>query len=607
MLQDIRDRSRSWGAKIIVGAVVAAMALFGVESLFGLFGTDSNDVASVNGESIMRQEVELEVQRALRSGQVPPEQERELRNQVLEELVTERLLTQYAEEGGIHVSEEQLDQLIVGLPEFQDQDGRFSSEIFRNRLSSAGYTPLSFRNELRVDIKRQQLQQGLAASDFTLPGEEERLAELQRQQRSFRYLVLTPEELDEEPSISEDDLAAYYEEHSERYRRPEQVRVEYVVVDRQEMADDIELSEAQLRETWREQTQDADRRVAHIMVEFSGERNREEARERIEQAQQELSRGEGFADVAAMYSDDTTSAENGGDLGVIGRGFFGEAFDEAAFALEEGQTSDIVEMDEAFHLLQVTELDRLSFEEMRDDLRNVAALSEVDGEFNQRVQQLIDDSFAADDLASVADDIGLELHTSQWLSRNAQGEGVLSEPGVMDAAFNDEVLEEGYNSEVIELDEDRRMVLRVAEHREAALPPLDEVRDEVRASLLAQREESMLRDQAEALIARLNEDELLDLQWQQAERVGRDTQTGVARAIVDAAFRLPHPADGETRYGHVATAEGVALIALDEVVVGDPDEQVESFVSRMARQLRAQAIIQGLVDDLRSEASIERR
>ncbi|MGL6252616.1 MAG: SurA N-terminal domain-containing protein, partial [Billgrantia desiderata] len=161
MLQSIRDRSRSWGAKIIVGAVVVTMALFGVESLVGLFGGGGDEVAKVNGQSITRQELEMEVQRAIRSGQVPPEQERALRGQVLDEMIGERLLLAFAEDGGLYLSDEQLDQVIVTLPEFQDQNGRFDTDLFRNRLASAGFTPTAFRAALRVDLKRQQLQQGL--------------------------------------------------------------------------------------------------------------------------------------------------------------------------------------------------------------------------------------------------------------------------------------------------------------------------------------------------------------------------------------------------------------------------------------------------------------
>src|SRR5690554_7464106 len=103
MLQSIRNRSQSWGAKIIIGAVVVTMALFGVESLVGLFGGGGDQVAKVNGEPITRQQLEQEVQRAIRSGQVAPEQERALRGQILDEMIRQRLLIDFRSEE--HTSE----------------------------------------------------------------------------------------------------------------------------------------------------------------------------------------------------------------------------------------------------------------------------------------------------------------------------------------------------------------------------------------------------------------------------------------------------------------------------------------------------------------------
>nr|WP_295711696.1 SurA N-terminal domain-containing protein [uncultured Halomonas sp.] len=606
MLQSIRDGSRSWGAKIIIGVMVAAMALFGIESLFGLFGSDPEEVASVNGQPIMRQQVELEVQRALRSGQVPPEQERALRSDVLDELITQQLLGQYAEEGGFAVSEEQLDQLIVSLPEFHDQDGRFSAEVFRNRLAGAGYTPLSFREELRVDIQRQHLQQGLAFSDFSLPNEQERLAELQRQERSLRYVVLDGNDVEADIDVIEDDLQAYYERHQERYERPEQVRLEYVIVDRQAMAEGRDVDEEALRDAWREQNRDADRQVSHIMITFGDERTREEAQEVAETARQALNNGESFADTAVRYSDDTASAEEGGDLGVISRGFFGDSFDEAAFSLQEGDISEPVELDNAFHIIQVTDIQGPTFEEQRDELAREVALSEVDDEFNQRVQQLIDESFAADDLQSVADSIGLTLNESDWLARDDEAEGVLSEPGVMSAAFSGDVLEEGYNSEVIELDQDRRMVLRIAEQRDATVLSLDEVREEVEMSVAAEQQQQALLEEAQSLMADLREGEEADIDWLEANDVSRQADTTVPQLIVQEAFRMPRPDDNGSVYRAVELPQGVAVVALDSVSDGEIDEQMETFVSQMAEQLRAQSVLQGLVDDLRSDADIER-
>ena len=605
MLQSIRDGSRSWGAKIIIGLMVAAMALFGVESLFSVFGSDPNEVASVNGEPIMRQDVELGVQRALRSGQVPPEQERALRNDMLDQLITQTLLTQYAEDGGFHVSDAQLDQMIVSLPEFHDQDGRFSAELFRNRLAGAGYTPLSFREELRVDIKRQHLQQGLAFSDFSLPSEEQRLADLQRQQRDFRYVMLNAEDVEIDVNVTDEQMQAYYDANQSRFERPEQVRVEYVLIDRQAMADDVEVDEQALREAWREQNQSADRRVSHIMVTFGDERSREEAEALASEALASLEEGESFADTAARYSDDTASAEDGGDLGVISRGFFGDAFDEAAFSLGVGETSQLVEMDGAFHILRVTELAGPSFEEQRDALAQDVALSSVNDEFNEQVQRLIDESFAADDLQSVADDLGLTLERTEWIARG-EGEGVLSEPGVLDEAFSADVLEEGYNSEVIELDNDRRLVLRVAEHRDATVLPLEAVREEVEQAVAAQQRQEALQAQAAELIASLREGESVELEWLEANDVSRQSDTTLPQSLVGEVFRMPRPDEGESVYRAVNMPQGVAVVALDDVYAGEVDEQMTAFVAQMAEQLRAQSVIQGLIDDLRSEAEIER-
>ncbi|MDP4557852.1 SurA N-terminal domain-containing protein [Halomonas meridiana] len=605
MLQSIRDGSRSWGAKIIIGLMVAAMALFGVESLFSVFGSDPNEVASVNGEPIMRQDVELGVQRALRSGQVPPEQERALRNDMLDQLITQTLLTQYAEDGGFHVSDAQLDQMIVSLPEFHDQDGRFSAELFRNRLAGAGYTPLSFREELRVDIKRQHLQQGLAFSDFSLPSEEQRLADLQRQQRDFRYVMLNAEDVEIDVNVTDEQMQAYYDANQSRFERPEQVRVEYVLIDRQAMADDVEVDEQALREAWREQNQSADRRVSHIMVTFGDERSREEAEALASEALASLEEGESFADTAARYSDDTASAEDGGDLGVISRGFFGDAFDEAAFSLGVGETSQLVEMDGAFHILRVTELAGPSFEEQRDALAQDVALSSVNDEFNEQVQRLIDESFAADDLQSVADDLGLTLERTEWIARG-EGEGVLSEPGVLDEAFSADVLEEGYNSEVIELDNDRRLVLRVAEHRDATVLRLEAVREEVEQAVAAQQRQEALQAQAAELIASLREGESVELEWLEANDVSRQSDTTLPQSLVGEVFRMPRPDEGESVYRAVNMPQGVAVVALDDVSAGEVDEQMTAFVAQMAEQLRAQSVIQGLIDDLRSEAEIER-
>lgn len=605
MLQRIRDRSTSWGAKIIIGAVIATMALFGVDSLVGLLSSGGDDVATVNGQSITRQQVEVQVQRAIRSGQVPPEQERQLRGQVLDQLIRTSLLDQYAEEGGLHLSEGQLDNLIVTLPEFQDQDGKFSRELFKNRLASAGYTPLAFRAQLRDDMQRQQLQQGLSSSEFMLDDEKQRLAALQNQTRSYRYQQLDASDLEEAPQVSQADLEAYYQDHRDDYQRPEQVKLAYLVLDRRELADQVEVDDDQLRSLYAERVSEADRRVSHIMLTFGDQRTREEAVAALKKVKERLAAGESFASLAAEVSDDTSTSDSGGDLGVISRGFFGDAFDSAVYSLDQGQVSDIVETDNGLHLLKVTEIEIPSFEELRGELRDQAALADVDDLFNERVQQLIDESFAADDLASIAKDVGAELQTSDWVSADS-AEGVLAEPGVMDAAFTKDVLEEGFNSEVIELDQDRRMVLRVRDHRPATTLELDEVRDRVSAAVEKLKVQEALTALAEKRVAALRDGSQQVVDWQRVESATRQSGSNVPAAVNGLAFRLPNPEDGAPVYGQTATQNGVALVALDAVQEGDVSDASESRVAQLVERLRAQAAVSGLLEQLQNDAEIER-
>lgn len=609
MLQQIRDRSQSMAAKVIVGAVIVTLALFGIESLVGLFSQSNDSVAEVNGEPISPQAVEMQVQRAIRSGQVPPGQERQLRNQVIDQLITQQLLDQYAERGGLYISDAQVDRTIVNRPEFQDQDGNFSADIFRNRLNSAGYTPQSFRQQLQQDLLRQQIQQGLTVSEFMLPSERDRLGTLRNQQRSFRYHTLSRDDLSTPVSVDEQAIQAYYDQYRNQFQRPEQVKLNYVILDQAALAADVEVSDQALRSAYAERKAQAPRRISHIMVSFGEQRTKAQARQRLQQVRERLQAGESFAQLANEYSDDTTTSGKGGALGVINRGFFGEEFENAAFSLEQGQVSDIVETDNGLHLLKATGIELPAFDEMRDELRKQVAMAKAQARFNELAQRLIDESFAAEDLASVADDLGLELQSSDWVSRGDVS-GVLAEPGVMDAAFQPDVLEEGYNSDVIELDDQRRMVLRVADHREATTLPLEDVRAQVRARVEAEAVQQALSERAAELAAALKAGRQPAIDWQVVESVTRrSVDASVPDAVVTQAFRLPRPSSSEeATYGMADTQQGVALIALDSVSAGEAagDGSTDRDVV-LAERLRVQAAIQGLLQSLRDEAEIQRQ
>lgn len=607
MLQRIREGSQGWVAKVIVGAIIVTFALFGAQSLVSYFNSGSNDVATVNGESISRQAVETQVQRGIRSGQVPPEQERQFRSQVLDQLIRQRILDQYAAEGGLYISDGQLDQLIVSLPEFQDQKGRFSDELFTNRLAQAGYTPSSFRRELRADTLRRQIQQGLAASAFLLPSEKQRLAALQQQQRTFRYAQLTPESLSQPVSPTQSELQTYYQQHQNDFRRPEQVKVNYLVLNQSDVAGSVEVSDADLRSAYQTARQQAPRQVSHILVTYGDDRTEKQARERLAEVQAKLKQGENFAELAKAYSDDSSSANKGGDLGVVQKGFFGDAFDDAAFSLQEGQVSQIVETQYGLHLIKVTDIDIPPFEQDRAALTKQVQLEKSQSLFDDKVQKLTDDAYQADDLASVAKEMGLEVQTSDWFSQDEGGKGVLSSPDVVAAAFSPDVLQDGYNSDVIQTDAQQRVVVRVVDHRDASTLPLDEVRDQVMAAVKAQMTQQRLREQVtQALTTLRSGDTASGLEWKQVQGVTRHGNDELPDAVVQEAFRLPHPQGGTVSWGQAPVDDGIAVIGLESVQAGDAQADDADFSTRLARRLQAQNAIQGLSDMLEEDADIER-
>ncbi|MGM8931109.1 SurA N-terminal domain-containing protein [Salinicola halophyticus] len=606
MLQRIREGSQGWVAKVIVGAIIVTFALFGAESLVSYFSSGSNDVATVNGESISRQAVETQVQRGIRSGQVPPEQERQFRGQVLDQLIRQRTLDQYANEGGLHISDSQLDQLIVSLPEFQDQDGRFSDELFTNRLAQAGYTPSSFRRELRADTLRRQVQQGLAGSTFLLPAEKQRLAALQQQQRTFRYAQLTPADLAQPVTPSDADLQQYYDQHQQDYRRPEQVKVNYLVLNQEDVAKDVEVTDDQLQQAYDKARAEAPRDVSHILVTFGDDRTEQEARDRLAEVKAKLEQGEDFSALAREYSDDQSSADKGGDLGAIQKGFFGDEFDDAAFSLDPGQVSKVVQTQYGLHLIKVTGLDIPSFEEDREALTQQVKLEQSQSLFNERVQKLTDDAYEADDLSTVADDLGLSVQTSDWFSQEAGGEGVLANPDAAAAAFSSDVKDDGYNSDVIETDDQQRVVLHVVDHRDASTLPLDAVRDQVMAAVKAEQTQQALEARAAEAVKALREGKSVsDLNWQQADAVTRDADS-VPDAIRQQAFRLPHPQADSVVWGQVDSQNGVAIVGVESVQAGDTSADDADFSTRLAQRLQAQIVIQGLSQTLEDDADIER-
>ncbi|MGM0411720.1 MAG: SurA N-terminal domain-containing protein [Pseudomonadota bacterium] len=623
MLDAIRSRAQGWVAWVIVILITIPFALWGVQEYTGGGGAPS--VAEVEGKSIDRQEFQRAFyQRRQQLQEVLGEDmaaagfdEATIRRQVLDGMVEEELLLWALDGAGYTIGDEELASRIRAVRSFQDS-GEFSRERYEQALSSQGMLPGQFEDRVRRDLLVQQLRAGVEDTALVTPRQVEDYIALWRQQREVGWLRLPLDDFADPDAVPEADIRAHYDEHPERYRTPERVRIAYVELDMDDVAEDIEIDEEALREEY-EARQDEfgepeRRRARHILftAQGSGDEGWEEARAEAEKILAEQSEGEDFAELAREHSEDRATASEGGDLGWFTRDDLDPAVTDAAFGMEPGEVVGPVRSEFGYHLVRLEEVEEAEvppFEEVRDQLARTLRQGRAERRFVEATEELANLAYEhADTLQPAADSLGLEIREAGPFGRDGADEGLASEEAVVEAAFEAEVLEERYNSELLELDDDRVVVVRVREHEPAERRPLEAVEDRIRQTLARDRAAEAADERAEELQERLAEGESPEALsgWEASRTVGRRSDE-LPGAVTQEAFRMARPGDG-TSFGTATLGNGDrAVIGVFGVSAGDAEAMEEGERQRIRRQLteaNARAEFAGLVGTLREQAEV---
>ncbi|TBV12475.1 SurA N-terminal domain-containing protein [Stutzerimonas kirkiae] len=576
MLQNIRDNSQGWIAKTIIGIIVVLLALTGVEAIFNSTG-NSRDVAEVNGEKISQAELEqaVNMQRRQLAQQFGRDfdasllDDRLLRESALAGLIERQVLLQSTVDAGFAFSQAALDQLILQTPEFQ-VDGVFNAARFDQVIQQMGYNRLQFRHLLEQELLIGQLRAGISGTSFVTDRQVADFARLEQQTRDFASITVkaNPDEV----QVSDDDIAAYYNANTERFRSPEQVVVEYLELRKESFFDQVEASEEELQELYQKQIANLaeQRRAAHILIEVGGDHSEAQAKARIDEIAARLNAGEDFAVLAKEFSEDSGSAVDGGDLGFAGKGVYDPAFEEALYALQENQVSAPVESEFGWHLIKLLGVQSPvvpDFDSLRPELEREVKARQVEQRFVEAGKQLEDSAFEAADLAQPGQELGLNVNTTPAFGREG-GEGITSNRQVLQAAFSEEVLVDGANSGIIELDPDTSIVLRAKEHLQPETLPLEKVRDTIALQLRQEKAAEKASSEGKLLLAQAKSGEIKG-QWSVVEAATR-AQDSVAPALLQAVFRMPKPTD-------VPSYTGLTLVNGDYVVlrldgVSEPEE-----------------------------------
>lgn len=605
MLQKIRDKSSGPIAYAIVGLIALVFSVWGIGSYFT--EPPNPPVASVAGRQISQYELQRaynqryqRLQRLLGEKFDPNTINRQqFRRSVLQGLVQQALLSQYAADQGYRVTDAALLNALTSDARFA-VDGSFSTQRYRSLLAQAGISAAAFEAGLRDDLASQQVRAAVLDTAFVTSRAVAKAYRLAHQRRELATAAFDPADYRDQVELGPDEIQAWYQAHPQEFMREERLQLSYVLLDRSEIdlgAGPGETVLQTLYEQQKQRFQTPERRLArHILVRIDADTDADAARKKIQQLASKLeSEDVKFAELARKASEDVATAESGGQLNWVSRGTMVKPLEDALFALEPGAVSAPVKTEFGWHLIKLEKIDAAEtkpFDDPEVQAQLLALFQEEAREqrFRDMSQKMDALSFEApNSLTLIAETVGLEIQTSGWITR-AGGEGLGSNAAVVKAAFSDAVLKDELNSTPIQLGGNRLVVLRVAERQPPQHLPLDEVRDEIRERLRGKAAAALARAEAEQILAGLREGgdwqqlvtdsgaELTDAHW-----VSRDDADG---ALIGTAFAMPKPAGQAPQYAITTRTDGtIALLRLTAVEAPALDE-AQANSKALAQNLR---------------------
>ena len=603
MLDSFRTNMRGMalGIVIVIGAI---FAFSGTGSLLTVANVDTaivvNDV-NISENDVVRAILSQKRRILAENEGLDPAvlDDEMLRPGVIEQLITRELFAQDSIGQNLTLSQQDITNLILDIEGFQSE-GKFDQNLYRFAIQQQGYTSATFNDVLKDDMVVQQLVSGVSSTAFTTNTELSALAGVTEQQRNYYYLRLPVKGIEDLIELSDTQVDDYYQNNQASFTTDAKVRIDYIELSSDLLIDASAISEDQVLARFEEEVENRDlaesRQAAHILLS-------EPTPEEIDEIQTKLNAGVDFAVLVKDYSEDFGSAELGGDLGFTSGATFPEAFEAALAGLEIGQVSEPVNTDAGTHFIKLLDIQQQTYElsEQRSRIERELLKESTSDLLVEKLQNLKELSFNAESLAEVAQDIGLELNTSEAFSQ-AGGSGISAFPAVVKAAFSSEVVTDQYASEVLDLGDDRYLVLKLNEYIDARQQGLSEVHDRVIQLVTDQESKNQLAEQGGTLLARVIAGESVEtvaksesLDWQVViDGTRRDTSTNaeIGRKV----FSLPRPVTESTVEGFYLSNGDFVVVSLTEVTEGRLDRLTSqqrtalvsaSIVSRGSRDLDA--------------------
>src|SRR5688572_13565005 len=504
--------------------IVPPFAFFGLES-YTRSMSGANEIATVEGIPITQQEFgeamrqqQERLREALGPGFDPAALDTpDMRQALLDSLINQRIVSSRAIESGLTASNESLQAVIRSMPGFQ-RDGKFDEATANAVIRARGMTGESFAARLRHDIAVGQLTQAIGETGIGSRVVAERVAALLNQRREIAEARIPSEQFLGQVKIDEAALKSHYDSFSARYRTPERIRAEYLVLSAEEVGVAEGVTDAEIKAAYDARASQyavaEQRSASHILIP-AGPEAKQKATEILAEVRKSPAR---FAELARKHSQDTGSAEKGGDLGQFGRGMMVKPFEDAVFSMKEGEIAGPVESEFGFHIIRLTGIQAgksRSFDEVRKEIgaeiakqKGAKKFTEVAEAFGNMVYE------QSDSLKPAAERYKLKLQTTGWIARGGAPDlGVVGHPKVLTALFSKDAIEAKRNTDAVEVAPGVLVAARVAEHQAEAQRPFAEVKAEIEALLKQQEAAKLAQKEGAAKLEQLAKGGDAGLKW----------------------------------------------------------------------------------------------
>lgn len=599
MLQEIRDRFTGGFAITILAIICIPFVFFGINYDF----IGAGFAAKVNGEEIPTFQLENAYQNQLLQygefGELPPEFRRQLKQAVLENLIRTRLVDAHLREAGFRVGDQMVTDLIQQAPDFQE-DGVFSKELYYNFLEQQVIDAPRFEEQQRLAIEQSQLQRGIGATAFVTPGEYRRYLNLYGELRRVAIATFDVATVSETVEVNDSDVSAYYDERPTEFMTAESVDIEYIELRRDSLAQQAEVSEEELLAYYEESAgryqQDEQRQARHILITIDGDEAA--AGEQATALAARAKAGEPFEDLAKQYSKDGGTAQQGGLLDSVMQSQMPGELGDAIFSMEEGEISDAVKTPFGFHIIRLDSIKSggsLPLEQVRAELERELRDEKAGSAYRSAENAISDALFDGMDMPAMAQAAGLEVQSASGYTRSG-GAPFGGNQAAIDAIYDLRVLNDGEITDIIELDANGSAIVRVVRHNEAARKTVEEVTEQITATIKSERARAIIQDRVQQLQTSAGNGEAfetaaaaLDAEvtpYTVVDRVNEDMDG----RILEAVFRARKPLQGSPRIGTELTETGnYSVFIIDAVAPGRPESMPLADRDARKEQLATQS------------------